>query len=396
MKPWLIILKQRLAPLAVIGAVVVGVVAFAIVAQTDTPDHTDGPGAEPLVVNWQPVETAPGYTVTRAFVGRVEARQESDLGFEIPGLVTEVAVDEGDRVAAGQLLAKLDTRLLEARREELRAARDQAQAQLDLADIRLRRIDRAHKKRAATDDELDEAQQTRLAAAADLARTTAAVTSLEVEIEKSVLTAPYDAVVAMKHVDAGRVVSAGTAVLELFEIDRPEVRLGVGGTLIDQLAVGQTHDVSVAGRTVTGTVRTILPSRGRVGRDVDVMLELDITLDKLRRGDLARVELQRTIDEPGVWLPVQSLTEGVRGLWSVYTIETSTDATHGKLRRVDVEILHPETDRIYVRSVLPEGTKVAVGGLHRVAPGMAVRLAAPGSQPTPDSGSSNPHGADTP
>ncbi|MEL7087470.1 MAG: efflux RND transporter periplasmic adaptor subunit, partial [Planctomycetota bacterium] len=226
-------LKRRVIPLAIIVSVAVGVVALAIVAQTEESADPDGPGSRPLTVNWQTIQIEPSYTVTRAFVGRVEARQESALGFEILGLIREITIDEGDTVTAGQVLARLDTRLLEARREELRAARDQAQAQLDLADIRLNRIKRAHGKRAATDDELDEAQQTRLAAAADLARTHAAVQSLEVELSKSQLIAPYDAVVAAKHVDAGRVVTAGTAVVELFERGRPEVRLGVGGSLLD-------------------------------------------------------------------------------------------------------------------------------------------------------------------
>ena len=369
------LIKQRAVPLAIIAAVLVSVVAFAMVAQTDNAAADDGPGSEPLTVNWTAVQTQPGYTVTRAFVGRVEARQESDLGFEVPGLITGILVDEGDRVEAGQVLAKLDTQLLEARREELRAARDQARAQLDLADIRLNRINRAHAKRAATDDERDEAEQTRIAAAADLARTTAAVKSLEVEIDKSELVAPFDAVVAAKHVDAGRVVSAGTAVVRLYETDRPEVRLGVGGNQLDQLAVGQTHDVSINGRTVPGTIRSVLPSRGRVGRDVDVIFELDATLDGIRRGDLARVELERIVDAPGMWLPVQALTEGVRGLWSVYLIEADPEGGPDMLRRADVEILHPQTDRVFVRGVLADDSKIAVGGLHRVAPGMAVRLA---------------------
>ncbi len=112
-----------------------------------------------------------------------------------------------------------------------------------------------------------------------------------------------------------------------------------------------------------------------------MIFELDAQLDGIRRGDLARVELERTVDEPGFWLPVQSLTEGVRGLWSVYTIEASSIASEpAVIRRHDVEILHPQTDRVYVRSALTDRSRVVVGGLHRLAPGMAVR---PAEKPSP-------------
>ncbi|MEM1109059.1 MAG: efflux RND transporter periplasmic adaptor subunit [Planctomycetota bacterium] len=368
-------MKKRVASLATIAAVVLAVTAFAIFAQKDESKIVKGPGSEPLTVAWQTVRAETGYAVNRAFVGRVEAGQESEIGFEISGKVKAVRFEEGDLVSAGQVLAELDTRLLEARREELKASRDQAKAELDLADIRLQRITRAHRRNAATDDELDEAQQSRLAAAANLSRTQAGIDILEVELDKSRLVAPYDAVVAAKHVDAGRVITAGAAVAELYDIDRPEVRVGVSGGLLDTLAVGQTHEVTVNGQALIGTVRQVLPARERTGRDVDVILELDAQLNGIRRGDLARLEIEHTIAEPGVWLPVQSLTEGVRGLWSVYTIEDGegVPGAASVIRRADVEVLYPATDRVYARGSFDEGTKVVVGGLHRLAPGMAVR-----------------------
>ncbi|MBB6429167.1 efflux RND transporter periplasmic adaptor subunit [Algisphaera agarilytica] len=376
MKRSALITNPRVVSLATITTVLLGVTALAIFAQKDDTAVADGPGSQALTVRWQSIQPEPGYSITRAFVGRVEAQQESQLGFEVPGKVKQLLYREGDRVTAGQILARLDTQLLEARREELRAARDQAQAELDLADIRLERITRAHKRKAATDDELDEAQQSRLAAAANLARASAGIQTLEVELEKSELVAPYDAVVAAKHIDAGQVVSAGTTVIELYDIERPEVRLGVGGGLLEDLAIDQTHEVSVNGQTLTGTIRQILPARERVGRDVDVILEFDAQLDGIRRGDLARVQIEQAIEQPGVWLPIQALTEGVRGLWSVYTIERGPDDNGtAVIRRSDVEVLHPESNRVFVRSALPAGTEVVVGGLHRLAPGMEVRPA---------------------
>ncbi|MEM9417609.1 MAG: efflux RND transporter periplasmic adaptor subunit [Planctomycetota bacterium] len=372
-----LLMKPRVLSIAIMATVSLGVVALAIFAQNSDAPATDGPGAEPLTVSWQTIRTQPSYTVTRTLVGRVEANQESQLGFEVPGMVKQVLADEGDRVVQGQVLARLDTQLLDARREELVAARDQAKAELDLADIRLERITRAHQRKAATDDELDEAVASHLAAEANLARANAGVISIEVEIKKTELVAPYDAVVAAKALDAGRVVSAGVEVFELYDLAKPKVRLGVGGAVLDDLAVNQTHPVLVNGERLLGTIRQILPARERLGRDVDVILELDAQLDGIRRGDLARVEIKQNIDEPGAWLPIQALTEGVRGLWAVYTLEANGgDLAAALLRRSDVEVLHTQADHVFVRGVFADETQVVIEGLHRLAPGMAVRPAA--------------------
>ncbi len=71
-----------------------------------------------------PVAWQSSYPVTREFAGEVVAPQNPVVAFELPGQVRELLVDEGDRVEAGALLARLDTQLLVSEAEEL-AARDE-------------------------------------------------------------------------------------------------------------------------------------------------------------------------------------------------------------------------------------------------------------------------------
>ena len=68
-------------------------------------------------------------------LGQLEQVQGYQLGFELAGQVTSILVDEGDAVAAGQVLATLDTDLLRAQRRELIAAIEQAEAALRLAKV---------------------------------------------------------------------------------------------------------------------------------------------------------------------------------------------------------------------------------------------------------------------
>jgi hypothetical protein len=130
----------------------------------------------------------------------------------------------------------------------------------------------------------------------------------------------------------------------------------------------------VGEREIRGHVSALLPTRDRRGRAVDVIVELDAELDGLRRGDLARLALTRPVESRGFWVPMQSLTEGTRGLWSLYTFgEPGADGTGPRLLQTQVEVLHVEDDRAYVRGALHENQRFVARGLQRVAPGMAVR-----------------------
>ncbi len=116
--------KGRKGKLGVSGlfAVAVGSVLVALAkgdtVRTDVADIDPVP-ARVLVVATQAVQEQASYVVRRSFVGRIEARRSTDMGFELGGAVLSILVDEGDRVAKGQILARVDTLRLGAKRAEL-------------------------------------------------------------------------------------------------------------------------------------------------------------------------------------------------------------------------------------------------------------------------------------
>lgn len=88
-------------------------------------------------------------------------------------------------------------------------------------------------------------------------------------------------------------------------------------------------------------------------------------------GDLAEVALARTVAAGGFWLPATALAESVRGLWSCFVAEPDGEGRH-RIARRDVEVLHTETDRVYVRGTLEDGEQVVTSGVHRLVPGQRV------------------------
>lgn len=322
-----------------------------------------------------------GFELKRRFVGRVEATRSSAVGFESGGLLAAIGFDEGERVEAGTELARLDTARLEAQRIELMAAHKAAKAQLKLARQTLKRLETVVDRGLASEQQLDEArEQYRSAdAAAELAQ--ARTASIDVDIAKNRLTAPFDAVVTRRNVDEGKVVAAGEPVFELQELKKPRVRVGVAGPLVAAVAKGEVYVLEVYGTELEATVKAVLPLRGVGTRTVDVILTLNEANEDLRNGDLVTLQLSEAVNASGYWLPVDALAEGIRGLWTAYVLradpkipQANLNVTYEVVPHV-VEILHVETERVFVRGGLPQGALVVGTGVHKVVPGQLVRLA---------------------
>lgn len=341
-----------------------------------------------LLVNVREAQPAAAYTIEREFAGRVEARRRSDLGFELGGELERVGVDEGDYVARGDVLASLDRARLEAQLAEAEASLAEARSASAFAARTLERSRVAASFEGISNQELDLAADNANTSAAALAGAEARLERVRVDLAKSLLRAPFDAIVVARHIDEGQILSPGQAVLAVQESVSPEVRIGVAGTLSERLAVGESRSLVINGRTVPAVVDAVLPFRDPTTRTVDVILSIDD--GSTVPGDLARLMLKERVEARGFWLPVSALAEGNRGLWTAYVAmpiespgSSATGATH-YLEPRPVEILYEATDRVFVRGALSEGDRYVSGGLTRVVPNQQVRLA---SDPAPAVGS---------
>jgi HlyD family secretion protein len=180
-----------------------------------------------------------------AAVGLVEASTENvSIGTHLSGVVEQVFVSVGQPVKAGERLFRLDTRSLEAERAVRRAALETATAQLctaetTLSDLRdqLARSEKLQKERVISEDELIrrrfavQTAQSRVGEAkAAIATATAQIRETEMDLERSVVTAPLDGVVLQLKVRAGEFAPAGqtsTPMLVLGRLQPLHVRVDV-------------------------------------------------------------------------------------------------------------------------------------------------------------------------
>jgi len=365
--------RARMAAAGVLGvtAVLTGAVFF-LLGTAGKEERVEG--AEPLVVEARPAARESGYEVERRYTGRIEPRRRSEAGFELGGLVRAVGPDDGDPVEAGEVLARLDTGRLEARRAELVAAREEARAVAELAKATYVRTMHSYERGAASEQELDDAEDAREAAIAALARVERQIATVEVDIEKSTLRSPFAGIVARRLVDEGQVVAAGAPVFDVYERVEAEARIGVPARVASALRRDQRVMVRVRGEGIPGRGVRLLPVTERGTRTVEVVVGLEAELDGVRRGDLATLGVAREIEAAGFWVPIGALTESSRGLWACFVAAPDGEGGHRAERR-QLEVLHTEAGRAYVAGALREGELVVTDGLQRIVAGLPVRVA---------------------
>lgn len=215
-----------------------------------------------------PVQQALPRRITAS--GSVAAWEQMSLGVELSGQrVSEVLVEVGDTVAAGQALLQLDSRSLQMAVTQAQAALAQAEANLTVARANARRGERLKREQLIAASEADQLISGELVAQAQRQTAQAQLDNARLQLGFATLRAPDAGVISQRMVQPGQVVSAGSELLGLIRRGRLEWR----AELPERDLVRITPGVAVAlvgpdGQAVAGTVRAVSPAldaRSRTG-----------------------------------------------------------------------------------------------------------------------------------
>ncbi|WP_165790912.1 efflux RND transporter periplasmic adaptor subunit [Pleomorphomonas carboxyditropha] len=253
-------------------------------------------------------------------LGTVEARVLSRVGFEMPGTLTELHADSGDRVAKGTLLAHLDSREQAAKAAQARAALKQAEssirqssAALERADATARQKEQINKRRqqlvasggvstevaedaqAAVDiaqADLSQARSTVEVARANREQAEALLLLEETRLSKHALYAPYDAIVVARNLELGSMLTAGEQLFTLVDPTSVWVLAYVDESKAGQLKVGQPAEVmlrSMADQRFAGEVARIDIESDRVNEERRVYVRCVRCPTEIHLGEQAEV-----------------------------------------------------------------------------------------------------------
>ena len=300
-------------------------------------------------------------TETLLLTGSLKAEAEVALGFKLPGRVIEVAVKRGDVVSKGQLLARIDTRDLDAQMQQADAGRRAVQAQRNIAEDALRRARALAEAGAASEQAVVAAAGHSSALAANVDQVSAQRRYLELVQAEATLHSPIDGVVIQAPSAPGFVVQMMSP--PSFQIQRLS-RLEFQGHLDDGNAArlepgGVLRLVSAAGVRATGTLKALIPSVDAMTRRVPIYAEVDNPDGRLFAGSMvsASVEVRAV---PTLAIPLDCLLTGE-------TAAVLVVADGRKLLRRELDVARVDGPRLLVRGGL------SVDDLVVVSPGVTFR-----------------------
>jgi len=299
--------------------------------------------------------------------GTVIPWEELPVSAETAGLaLTEVLVDEGDAVTAGQVLARLNDRELQARMERERAAIAEARATLEAAEAEHRRGHQLLQRNAISEQAVEQRATAVRTAEARLAVAEAGLALLDAQLSQTRILAPADGYVSRRTAVLGQVVQPGAELFSIVRDGRLEVAAQVPEGELPDVLPGQAVRVAGAGsRTVEAEVRFVSPvvdPRTRLGT-VRIALPPDAGL---RPGMFARVEI--AIDRAPVLAVPQEALVWRRDGTAVFVVENGTAALRpvGTGRR--------QEGWVEITEGLAAGEHVAVAGAGFLKDGDRVRV----------------------
>ena len=332
-----------------------------------------------LTVSYVTVTPQAEFSTNRVYAGTSRAARRAELGFKRGGEVATVMVDLGDSVAAGQLLAQLDTRALasdlrRAQSEEILAAanRRSASAQTELAANTERRVRALRANGNVSQQAFDEAHlQYRVSRAqlevaqASLGRAQAAVEAMEVALSEAEIRAPFGGVIQARHADEGSQIGPGSPALSLVETSKREAHIGIPESAVTSLTVGDAYTINWQNVSASAQLRSLLPEVNPNTRTVTAVFT--VADQRIPLGAVVELSLRQRVPGNGFWVPIDALTAMDRGLWGVFII----DAENIVQQRL-VEIVHNEGDRAFVRGLLSTSDRVVATGTQRIVAGQRV------------------------
>lgn len=362
-------LLKGLIFLAILAAIVaaIGLAGWSLRSPEGPKIATVAP--DPLTVSVLPVAFLDELDVEELYTGLAEARRTSRLGFQTGGRIETLSVRVGDRVKAGQVLGRLDTRSLGAQLASANAVVEEARAAhqlaLDTAERQRTLKSQGHVSQQRVEEAL--AQASTAMARVDAAR--AQADTLRVQIDLASITAPYDGVIVSRFADEGAIAGPGQSILELVEAGDLEARIGVPARVVPQLVEGDVYTLEAETGNVEAPLRSVTGVVDAAQRTVAAVFDIPAE-SGVPAGSIVRLRMDRKLQENGFWVPLKSLSSANRGMWTIYAVAADGDGWRAQPRLV--EMVYPAGERAFVRGPLEAGERIIIDGLQRVTPGVPV------------------------
>lgn len=326
--------------------------------------RTDGTSGEPFVrvINVEVREVEPERFVEYIqLTGTVEANRDVVVSAEESGVIRALLVEKGARVTAGQPLLRADTTLLASQVA-------QAEARAELA-----RETWERRKRLWEEDRVG-SELAYLEARYAHEETQANLAILRERLARTVVRAPIEGVLDDRLVEVGTMVSPGTPVARIVDLNPAKVTAGVperyAADVVPGTAATVTFDVLDA-RAFEGTIRFVGSAVNPSNRTFPVELVIPNPGRLVKPEMVAKVSLTRSVREDAITVPQEALVRVEDG-YVVFVVEEEGGEAFARLR--SVRLGPSQNDVVVVEEGLEAGDRLIVVGQKQVAAGDRVRV----------------------
>ncbi len=315
--------------------------------------HAQAGGPPFIPVNMMKVSATPVSSTVDA-VGALIAEDSVMLRPEIDGRITKLSFKEGQPVKKGAVLVVLDS-------AEQRARLAAAEADLKLAESRFKRSEELVAQNFISRQALDEAR-----ANLDILR--ARRQQEQVALDKTVIRAPFNAVVGLRQVSPGAYIKKGDDIIRLDALGTLKLEVPVPETYLSLVRVGLPISLTVdalPGQAFSGTVHAIDPAVDPVSRNVRVRARIANPKGLLKPGMFARATADLGGRTSAILLPEQVIVPKSDGSYVFLAVD-------GKAELRKVTLGKREPGRVEITSGVAAGDTVVLDGQIKLRPGVPV------------------------
>ena len=309
------------------------------------------------------------------YTGTLEALTKINITPEVGGKIARIHVQEGDRVAQGQLLAELETESIRLQLRQAEAGVAVAEASHADALRNKERMDRLIKESAVSEMQREKIQLAYDAAAAQLEQARAGLNLARHALDVSIMKAPFAGVVASKNAEVGDVINpmmggfggGAGGVLTLMDYSRIKVNVAISPQDIGRIQKGQEAVLRVGaipGRDFRGAVRVVNLTADPLNKKFGVEVVIDNPDAALRPGTFGDLVFEVQSHENALVIPQKAILENTY----VFIVEG------GKAVKKNVALGLQNTTMVEVLDGLAEGALVVVEGNFGLEEGAAVQV----------------------
>ncbi len=297
---------------------------------------------------------------TLSLPGTITANEMIEVKAETDGIVQEINFNEGQRVAKGHLLVKLDD-------TKLAAALAEAEANLNLSKANFDRAKQLFNEKLVSQQEYDQTAST-------FAVSEAAVELMRRHLKDARVHTAFAGIVGARQISPGQVIRRDTTLTWLVDLDTVKVEVKVPERYLRQLQIGQPLEFAVAAfpdEKFRGEVYFISPQIDENTRTALIKARIANADAKLRGGMFASLDLTLQVRAAAILIPEPALMSNGDN-FSVFVVD---DQGNAQVRPVEVGLRL--AGKAEVLKGLAVGEKVVVEGVQKLRPGAPVKLAPP-------------------